>query len=110
GAVVGRSNIQQHVVAAGDLECFLPSFDRTFLAVVPVLITLDAFHIEVSDVGGQVGKAPRNVLVVTNNDTGQARKAEPTDIIGALLADFCTTQVHLMPYRWQRGAQVWIVC
>src|SRR5699024_12086791 len=86
---------------SGDLECFLPSFDRTFLAVVPVLIPLDAFHIEVGDVGGQVGKAPRNVLVVPDDDAGQPRESEAAGIIGALLADFCTTQVHLMPYRCQ---------
>src|SRR5699024_12642430 len=88
----------------------LPSFDRTFLAVVPVLVSFNTFHVEVSYICRQVGKPPRNVLVVPDDDAGQPRKAKTAGIKGALLAHFCTTQVHLMPYRWQRGAHVWLVC
>src|SRR5699024_8786363 len=110
GTVVGCSNIQGDIVAAGDFEGFLSCFDGKFLTIVPVLIFLNAFRIEVGNVGGQVGETPGDVLVVADHNAGQTRESESADIIGTLRGDFGTPQLHLMPYRRQRSTQVWVVC
>ena len=96
-------------IAAGDLERLLARLERHLLTVVLVRVSGDLLEVEVRDVGVHRGHAPRDLGVVTDHDTRQAREREASDVVGAGRVDGAAVEPDLVPDARHRRCQVWVV-
>ena len=85
-AVDGGADRQLDGIAARDLDRLGALVERHQDAVAPVLVALDLLEVEVGDVGREVGEAPRDLVVVADDDAGHAREAEAGDVERARVA------------------------
>ena len=69
----------------------------------------DLLEVEVGDVGAEVGHPPRDLVVVADDDTGQAREREARDPERARGAQRAALEVDLAPDAGDRQAEVRVV-
>ena len=63
-----------------DLVDDLRIYPRAFHAILVWRSRIERLNIEVLHIGAVVGEAPRDVVVVANNDHGCARQSKPLDV------------------------------
>src|SRR5699024_4278569 len=107
--VRGLAHRDLDVLAPGDLDRLGAHVQRHVGVAAQHAVPVDVLQVEVGDVGVQVGDAPRDVLVVADDDAGQAGEGEPADVERARLGDLPAVQAGLQPDARLAGLQVRVV-